>query len=91
MAPENKYMKIKARITFQYFTGKHAKITLKSLQPDNLNFLDSYQDNDSLICNLKSESVRTILSTADDLLFSEMMVERILELQEELEPHKEDL
>jgi Transcription factor Pcc1 len=90
MAPEIKYMKIKARITFQYLTEKHANIALKSLQPDNLSFLDAYQDYNSLICNLKSESVRTILSTADDLLFSEMIVERILELQEESELHTED-
>jgi hypothetical protein len=84
MAPEIKYMKVKARIIFQYYKEKQAKIALKSLQPDNIGFLDSYQDNDSLICNLNGESVRTILSTADDLLFSEMVVERILELQEVL-------
>ena len=91
MAPEIKYMKVKARINFQYHTEKQAKVAFKSLQPDNRGFLDSYQDNNSLICNLNGESVRTILSTADDLLFSEMMVERILELQEELGLHKEDL
>jgi hypothetical protein len=90
MAPEIKYMKVKARITFQYHNEKQAKIAHKSLQPDNLGFIDSYRDNNSLICILKGKSVGTILSTADDLIFSEMMVEKILELQEVLELHKED-
>jgi len=82
MSPEIKYMKVKAKIIFEYHTGKQAKVAFKSLQPDNRGFLDSYQDNNYLICNLNGESLRTILSTADDLLFSEMMVERILKLQD---------
>jgi Transcription factor Pcc1 len=91
MAPEIKYMKVKAQITFQYQTPKQAKVAFKSLLPDNRGFLDSYQDNNYLICNLNGKSIRTILSTADDLLFSEMMVERILELIEVLGLRKEDL
>jgi len=90
MAPENKYMKVKAQISFQYQTEKQAKIAYESLKPDNIGFLDSYQYNDCLICVLNGKSVRTILSTADDLLFSEMMVEKILELQEVSKLHKED-
>jgi len=77
-------MKVKALFNFQYQTEEQAKIALKSLQPDNIGFLESYQDKDSLICILNGKSVRTILSTSDDLLFSEMVVEKILELQEVL-------
>jgi hypothetical protein len=77
-------MKVKALFNFQYQTEEQAKIALKSLQPDNIGFLESYQDKDSVICILNGKSVRTILSTSDDLLFSEMVVEKILELQEVL-------
>ena len=77
-------MKVKALFNFQYQTEEQAKIALKSLQPDNIGFLESYQDKDSLICILNGKSVRTILSTSDDLLFSEMVVEKTLELQEVL-------
>ena len=77
-------MKVKALFNFQYQTEEQAKIALKSLQPDNIGFLESYQDKDSVICILNGKSVRTILSTSDDLLFSEMVVEKTLELQEVL-------
>ncbi len=75
-------MNIKARITFKYSKEEEAKLTLKSLKPDNLGFIDSCQFNNCYICNLNSDSLRTILATIDDLLFGEMMVEKIMELRE---------
>jgi hypothetical protein len=77
---ELKAMNVKATITFYYHDENQAKIAFESLQPDNIGFLESYQDHDSLVCNLKGESLNTILSTADDLIFSEMLVEKVLEL-----------
>ena len=74
-------MKIKTTITFHYQDEKQSKVAFKSLQPDNIGFLESYQEHDSLVCNLKGKSLNTILSTADDLIFSEMLVEKILELE----------
>lgn len=76
-------MKVKATITFHYNDENQAKVAFKSLQPDNIGFLESYQDHNSLVCNLKGESLKTILSTADDLIFSEMLVEKVLELEGE--------
>lgn len=73
-------MKIKASITFNYHNHKQAEIAYQSLQPDSIGFLESYQDHESLVCNLKGNSLKTILSTADDLIFSEMLVEKILEI-----------
>lgn len=73
-------MQIKASINFEYQTPKQAKIALKSLQPDNKGFIDSYNIDNKLICNLKGDSLKTILATTDDLIFCEMMVEKVLEL-----------
>jgi len=72
-------MQIKAWISFEYTEAKQSNIALKSLEPDNMNFINSYTDGNTLICNLNGDSLRTVLSTADDLLFCEMMVEKILE------------
>ena len=76
-------MKIKAKITFKYKKSCHAETAFKSLKPDNIGFIDSYKDNNCFICNLNGDSVGTVLATADDLLFCEMMVERITEFVEE--------
>lgn len=73
-------MKIEATITFHYQDDKQAKIAFESLKPDNIGFLESCQDHDTLVCNLEGKSLNTILSTADDLIFSEMLVEKVLEL-----------
>jgi len=71
-------MKIKAIINFHYYDETQARVAFKSLHPDNLGFLESYQDHNSLVCKLKGKSLKTILSTADDLIFSEMLVEKCL-------------
>jgi len=73
-------MQIKASINFEYENAKQAKIALKALQPDNKGFIDSYNLDNKLICKLNSDSLKTILATADDLIFCEMMVEKLLEL-----------
>ncbi|MBI5459631.1 KEOPS complex subunit Pcc1 [Methanobacterium sp.] len=73
-------MKIKANITFCYQNDKQAEIAFKSLLPDNIGFLESRQNHDSLVCTLKGKSLKTIISTADDLIFSEMLVEKVLEI-----------
>ena len=73
-------MKIKATITFHYHNHKQAEVAYHSLLPDNIGFLESYHDHDSLVCNLRGSSLKTIISTLDDLIFSEMLVEKVLEI-----------
>lgn len=73
-------MKIKATITFCYQNDKQAEVAFKSLLPENIGYLESRQINNSLICNLEGKSLKTILSTADDLIFSQMLVEKVLEI-----------
>ncbi len=73
-------MKINATIKFKYKMEEHAKIAFRSLEPDNIGYVNSFIDGKYLICNLSGNSIGTILSTADDLIFCEMMVERASEL-----------
>ncbi len=73
-------MKIKATITFCYHNDKQAEVAFKSLLPENVGYLESHQINNSLICNLEGKLLKTILSTADDLIFSQMLVEKVLEI-----------
>jgi hypothetical protein len=74
-------MKIKATITFSYQNDEQAEVAFKSLLPENTGYLESRRNHNSLICNLEGKSLKTILSTADDLIFSEMLVEKVLEIQ----------
>ncbi|AXV40551.1 KEOPS complex subunit Pcc1 [Methanobacterium sp. BAmetb5] len=73
-------MNIQVNIIFHYHEDKQAEIAFKSLLPDNIGFLESQLQDNSLICNIKGKSLRTILSTADDLISSEMLVEKVLEI-----------
>ncbi|MDR1819673.1 MAG: hypothetical protein LBR15_05430 [Methanobrevibacter sp.] len=72
-------MKIKAEIQVEYNENKNAKIAFKSLEVDNEGFLHSSIENNVIDFNLSSDSLGTFLSTTDDLIFSELTVEKILE------------
>jgi hypothetical protein len=72
-------MQIKAEISLEYYKKNHASIALKSLQPENENYLESEIIGSKINFNLSGKSLRSILATADDLIFCEMTVEKILE------------
>ncbi len=75
-------MKINALIKFKYKSEEYAKIAFESLKPDNIGYINSFVDDKYLICNLNGNSIGTFLSTADDLIFCEMMIEKTSELIE---------
>lgn len=72
-------MQIKAKIKMEYGNKKQATIAKKSLDPDNEGYLTSKQKDSILVFNLEGDSLRTILATADDLIFNEITVENILQ------------
>jgi hypothetical protein len=72
-------MEIKSKIIFTYGTEEEAQVALGSLKPDNMNFIKAHVEKSGLICDLESRSLRTTLATIDDLLFCEMMAEKIIE------------
>lgn len=74
-------MQIKAKISFKYEAPKEAQIALKSLDPDNMGCIDSHVSGNKLVFDLNGDSLNTFLATVDDLLFCEMMVEKVLELE----------
>ncbi len=72
-------MEIESKITFTYKTNGEAEIASGSLKPDHMDFIKSYVEDNSLICELESGSLRTTLATIDDILFCEMMSEKIID------------
>jgi len=73
-------MKIKTIIKFKYKSEEEAEIVFKSLEPDNIGYIESFVDVNYLICYINGNSIGTVLSTADDLVFCESMVEKMSEL-----------
>ena len=71
-------MKISGSITFKYTNENYAKVVYDSLEVDNENYLNSKLDHDSIHYNISSEKLGTFLSTADDLIASEIVVEKIV-------------
>lgn len=74
-------MHIKARLIFHYHQKEQARIACRSLEPDNGNYLESKLKNNDLICQIKGESLQTVLATIDDLIFSEILVEKLLKIE----------
>lgn len=71
-------MKINSEIKLKYKNSQCAKTTFDSLEIDNEGYLDSKLDEETIIYTIKSKSLGSFLSTADDLISSEIVVEKIL-------------
>ncbi len=72
-------MKICAEINIEYKNSHDASISLRSLDVENKGYVESKKEENILIFKLKSDSLSTFLATADDLIFSEILVEKIIE------------
>ena len=72
-------MKIKGKLQLKYKNSKIAETVYESLEVDTIGFLDSKLKNDTIEYNLDNNSLESFLSTADDLIASEIVVEKILE------------
>ncbi|MDR2873851.1 MAG: hypothetical protein LBV42_03810 [Methanobrevibacter sp.] len=72
-------MKIEAEVQVKYKETKKAEITFKSLEVDNHGFVQSSIRDNIVDFNISSNSLGTFLSTIDDLIFSELTIEKILE------------
>ena len=83
-------MKINTTVKFTYKNEKQAEISFKSLNPDNIGYIKSYTKDSDLICSLSGDNIGTVLATADDLIFSEMIVEKMFEMITELNNLNDD-
>ncbi len=76
-------MKVKGRITFEYKNPEYAKISYNTLKVDNdENYIKSSINNKKTIYELKNSNLGSFLNSADDLIFSEILVEKILDKTE---------
>ena len=72
-------MKITGDLTFIYETADDAKVVFDSLEVDNENYLKSELNGNAIEYEVTSEKLGTFLATVDDLIASEIVVEKIVE------------
>ena len=71
-------MKIKGNILFNYKNKKDAKLIFDSLEVDNENYLESELTGNEINYEITSENLGSFLTTADDLISSEIVSEKII-------------
>lgn len=71
-------MKIKGKICLDYNNDNSAKVAYDSLEIDNENYLKSKLKGNKIIYEIHSDTLGSFLSTADDLIASEIVVEKII-------------
>ena len=74
-------MKIKGIITFNYKNSNTTKLVYNSLEKENEGFVKSTLDNNNIIYEINSEKLGSFLATADDLVASEILVEKITKIK----------
>lgn len=72
------FMKINGDITLTYKSKKDAQIVFDSLEVDNENYLTSKLNNNTITYSIKNTNLGSFLATVDDLISSEITVEKIL-------------
>ena len=76
-------MKIKGKICLNYNNEDSARLVHDSLEIDNKNFVESELKNNKILYEINSDTLGSFLSTADDLIASEIVVEKIIEKTQE--------
>ena len=72
-------MKISGNIEFKYKTDRDAQLVFDSLEVDNKNYLTSELNGDTINYEINSKKLGSFLATVDDLIASEIVVEKITE------------
>ena len=71
-------MKINGNLKFIYDNEENARLFFDSLDVDNENYLNSKLNANTIEYNVNSEILGTFLATVDDLIASEIVVEKII-------------
>lgn len=71
-------MKIKGDIVFKYKNEKDAQLIFDSLEVDNEDYLESELNDSEINYEITSENLGSFLATADDLIASEIVCEKII-------------
>ncbi len=72
------FMKITGNISFNYKNKTDAKLIFDSLDVDNENYLDSEISENKINYKITSDKLGSFLATADDLIASEIVSEKII-------------
>lgn len=72
-------MKINGQICLNYKDNESAKLVYDSLEIDNENYLKSNLNENKIIYEIENNSLGSFLLTVDDLIASEIVVEKIIE------------
>lgn len=72
------FMKITGNISFNYKNKTDAKLIFDSLDVDNENYLDSEISENKINYKISSDKLGSFLATADDLIASEIVSEKII-------------
>ena len=72
-------MKIKGKLCLNYTDSDAANLVFNSLEIDNKNYLKSELKDNKITYSINNDSLGTFLSTVDDLISSEIVVEKIIE------------
>lgn len=72
-------MKASCEVSITYSTNKEAKLVLKAIEVDNLNFVKATINNTTLQAQIESTSVSSLLHTLDDFLACASVAEKIVD------------
>lgn len=72
-------MKIRGKIQLSYENSESAKIVYESLEVDNKGFVESKLTQNNIDYTINNNSLSSFLLTVDDLISSEILVEKLLE------------
>ena len=73
-------MKVKSKITFEYKNSEYAKISYNTLKVDNdKKYIKSNINQNKTTYQLNNENLGSFLNSADDLILSEILIEKILD------------
>lgn len=76
-------MRISVTIEAEYESEEEAEIVMKALEPENRSYVESEIEGSTLRFTMESDSIGTALNTADDLIFSEMIIENMMGFKSE--------
>lgn len=71
-------MKINSKIKLKFNNSKNCKTAYQSLEVDNKNFIESDHTDREITYTISSESLGSFLATVDDLIASNIVVEKII-------------
>lgn len=71
-------MKVTGKTIFTYNNNENAKLTYESLEVDNENFLKSKLNKNKIVYEKSSDKLGSFIATLDDLIASEIVVEKII-------------